>query len=382
MEVWKYICNLFPNLGTLITDGLERVIPHWAAYLVMAIIDITVILLIVLLVVMAFTYVERRGLGWFQVRYGPNRVGPQGLFQPVADALKLLIKEDIIPTASDKLMHFLAPVVTFLPVLLIFAVVPFQKGAILADLNVGILYVVAIGTVSGIGVFMAGWGSNNKYALLAAMREISQMLSYEVPVALSIIGVIMVSQSLSMVQIVEAQKVPFILLQPLGFIVFVLGLAAQINRSPMDQVEAESELVAGFHTEFSGMKFALFYLAEYGSALTGSAIIVTLFLSGWKGPLLPPYIWFIIKVFGVFFVFVWMRATLPRVRIDQVMYFGWKFLLPLSLLNIFITGIEVLIWPEFPWFLLFINVVIAGILLLLWSMIFRLRGGVPVEVQQ
>ena len=342
---------------------------HWGVFAVL-------ILVFVMAMVMGFIWFERRGLGRFQVRLGPNRTGPFGLLQPVADALKVLIKEDIVPAKGDKWVHWLAPVVAFVPALMIFAVVPFQDGALLADLNIGILYVVAISSVTVVGVFMAGWASNNKYSLLGAMRDVAQVVSYEIPLGLSIIGVVLITGSLSMSEIVEAQGIPFILLQPLGFLIYFLAACAEINRTPFDLLEAESEIVAGYHTEYSGMKFALFYLVEYAEVLAVSAIITTLFLGGWRGPLLPPFIWFLIKVFGVFFLIFWVRSTIPRLRIDQVMAFAWKCLLPLALINLFITGIEVLVLPEvLPWPVIFLNLAIMVVLVLLWSKFFRLGGG-------
>jgi len=254
--------------------------------------------------------------------------------------------------------------------------VPFQEGAVLVDLNIGILYVVAISSVSTVGIFMAGWGSNNKYSLLGAMRNVAAVVSYEIPLVLSIVGVVLITGSLSLNQIVIAQDIPFILLQPLGFLLFFIGGCAEINRSPFDLMEADSELVAGFHTEYSGMKFALFYLAEYAEALAISAIITTLFLGGWRGPLLPPWLWFLLKVIAVFFVMVWTRTTFPRLRIDQLMALAWKFLLPLALINLIITGIQVLAWPEaLPWVMIFVNIAIMAILVLLWSRFFKLGWG-------
>jgi len=329
-----------------------------------------------MVMVMAFIYMERRGIGRFQVRLGPNRAGPFGVLQPVADAIKVLLKEDIIPAKGDKLVHWLAPVVAFVPALMIFAVVPFQNGALLADLNIGILYIVAISSVATVGVFMAGWASNNKFSLIGAMRDVAQVVSYEIPLVLAVAGVVLVAGSLSMNKIVEAQNVPFILLQPLGFLIFFMAACAEINRTPFDLLEAESEIVAGYHTEYSGMKFALFYLVEYTEALALSAIITTLFLSGWRGPLLPPFLWFLIKVFAVFFLIFWVRSTIPRLRIDQVMAFAWKGLLPLALINLFITGAEILVLPEgLPWFIIFVNLAIMVVLVVLWSGFFKLGGG-------
>ena len=342
---------------------------HWGVFTV-------IIIVFVFAMAMIFIWFERRVIGRFQVRLGPNRVGPFGILQRVADAIKILIKEDIVPAKGDKLVHWLAPVVAFVPALMIFAVVPFQDGALLSDLNIGILYIVAISSVSVVGVFMAGWSSNNKYSLIGAMRDVAQVVSYEIPLGLSIIGVVLVTGSLSMNEIVTSQNIPFILLQPLGFLIYFLAACAEINRTPFDLLEAESEIVAGYHIEYSGMKFALFYLVEYCEALAISAIITTLFLSGWRGPLLPPWLWFLIKVFGVFFLIIWVRSTIPRLRIDQVMAFAWKCLLPLALLNLFITGIEVVVWKEaLPWGLVFLNLGIMAVLVLLWSKFFRLGGG-------
>jgi len=325
---------------------------------------------------MGAIYIERRGMGRMQSRLGPNRTGPFGLLQPVADAVKVLLKENIVPASADKIVHWLAPVIAFAPVMMIFAVVPFQNGALLADLNIGILYVVAISSVTTVGVLMAGWGSNNKYSLLGAMRNVAAVVSYEIPLVLAIIGVVLVAGSLSLNQIVLAQDIPFILLQPLGFLLFFAAGCAEINRSPFDLMEADSELVAGFHIEYSGMKFAMFYLVEYAEAIAISAIITTLFLSGWRGPLLPPWLWFVIKVIIVFFVMVWTRATLPRVRIDQLMALAWKFLFPLALINLFITAVQVLVWPTaLPWIMVIINIAIMVILVVLWSKFFKLGWG-------
>ena len=370
MSIFNPSLNLFNcYLETLPPDWPGGFWLHWVVFVV-------IILAFVLAMVMAFIWFERRGLGRFQVRLGPNRTGPFGVLQPVADAIKVLIKEDIVPAKGDKLVHWLAPVVAFVPVLMIFAVVPFQDGALLADLNIGILYVVAISSISVVGIFMAGWASNNKFSLIGAMRTVAQAVSYEIPLVLSIIGVVLIAGSLSMNEIVKAQSIPFILLQPLGFLIFFVAACAEINRTPFDLLEAESEIVAGFHTEYSGMKFALFYLVEYAEVLAISAIIATLFLGGWRGPVLPPFLWFLIKVVGVFFLIFWVRSTIPRVRVDQLMAFAWKCLLPLALINLFITGIEVLVLPEaLPWTIIILNLAIMAVLIVLWSKFFRLGGG-------
>ncbi len=342
---------------------------HWLFFTV-------VVITFVLVMVMGVIYIERRGMGRMQSRLGPNRTGPFGLLQPVADAMKVLLKENIVPTNADKLVHWLAPVVAFTPALMIFTVIPFQNGAMLADLDIGILYVLAVSSVSTVGVFMAGWSSSNKYSLLGAMRNVAAVVSYEMPLVLAVLGVVLIAGSLSMNQIVLAQDIPFILLQPLGFFLFFAAGCAEINRSPFDLMEADSEIVAGFHTEYSGMKFAMFYLVEYAEAVAISAIIATLFLSGWRGPILPPWLWFISKTLLVFFIMVWTRSTLPRIRIDQLMAFAWKFLFPLSLINLIITAIQVLVWPDgLPWGIIIVNFAIMAILILLWSKSFKFGGG-------
>ncbi len=370
MSIFNPGLNLFNcYLETLPPDWPGGFWAHWGVFAV-------IIIAFVLLMFMAFTWFERRAMAIMQARLGPNRAGPFGLLQPVADGIKVMLKEDIVPAKGDKVVHWLAPVVALVPVFMIFAVVPFQGGALLADLNIGILYVVAISSVSVVGIFMAGWASNNKYSLLGAMRSVAAVVSYEIPVVLSIVGVVLLTGSLSMQQIVQAQDIPFILLQPLGFLLFFIGALAEINRAPFDLMEADSEIVAGFHVEYSGMKFALFYLAEYGEALAISAIVTTLFLGGWRGPLLLPWLWFLIKVILVFFVIVWIRTTVPRVRIDQLMALAWKFLFPLALINLIITAIEILAWPTAsPWVIIPVNFAIMAALVLLWSKLFKLGWG-------
>jgi NADH-quinone oxidoreductase subunit H len=338
---------------------------HWLFFTI-------AIIAFVLVMVIGAIYIERRAMGRMQSRLGPNRTGPFGLLQPIADAVKVLLKENIVPGAADKVVHWLAPVIAFTPVMMIFAVIPFQNGALLADLNIGILYIVAVSSISTVGVFMAGWGSGNKYSLLGAMRNVAAVVSYEIPLVLAILGVVIVSGSLSMNQIVTAQDIPYILVQPLGFLLFFIAACAEINRSPFDLTEADSELTAGFHTEYSGMKFAMFYLVEYAEAIAMSAVITTLFLSGWRGPWLPPWLWFIIKTFVVFFVMVWTRTILPRVRIDQLMGLAWKFVFPLALINLFITAIEVIVWPDVSqWIFVIANIAIAAVLVVLWSKLFK-----------
>ncbi len=336
----------------------------------------------VLLVVMGFIWFERRFISPFQLRIGPNRCGPFGLLQPVADAIKVMLKEDIVPAVADKWVHFLAPIVVFVPVLLMFAVIPIHEGVgLISDLNIGILFIVAVGSIETVAVFMAGYGSNNKYALVGAMRSVAQMVSYEMPMAFAVIAVVMVVGSLSLHDIVAAQSVPFALLLPMAFIFYFICALAELQRTPFDLLEAESEIIAGYHIEYSGMKFAMFYLGEYGGAIAQCAIITTLFLGGWKGPVLPPVFWFMFKLFAMFGVIVWIRATWPRVRIDQLMGFAWKYMLPLSLVNLLIVAIE-LIWLEgdaIRWWLVPVNMVITGGLLTAWASFFKIKGGEQVE---
>ncbi len=345
---------------------------HWIAFALF-------IIVFVLGMVMVFIWLERRGVGRLQMRPGPNRAGPFGLLQPVADAIKILLKEDIVPARADRLLHALAPIVAFAPALMVFAVVPFWRGegaGLVPDLNIGLVYLVAISSISVVGVFTAGWASNNKYSLMGAMRAMAQMVSYEVPLVLALVGVALAAGSLSLVRIVEAQGLPFILVQPLGFLVYFLAALAEVNRAPFDLMEADSELVAGFHTEYSGMKFAMFYLGEYTHTLAAAAIGATLFLGGWKGPLLPPFLWFLIKVFALFIVIFWIRTTLPRLRVDQLMAFAWKFLLPLALVNIFLVALEMSTQSlRTLWVMMAVNIVAGVLLVYLLSRLWRLGGG-------
>ena len=315
---------------------------EWLAFAVVGLVISFLLLSVFLVLLLLYTYVERRLLGRFQGRLGPNRTGPFGLLQPVADGIKILSKEDTVPEGADRWVFNLAPVVMALPVFLVLAVIPFGKDSFLADINVAVLYILAVTSISTLAMFMAGFASANRYAMFGGMRAVAQLISYEIPVVLSIVGVVLMAGSMSLTKIVEAQQWPFLLLQPLAFIIFVVASSAEMNRPPFDLMEAESEIVSGYHIEYAGMKFGLFWLAEYGAVLTNSGIMATLFLKGWEGPLLPSHLWFLIKVFSFAFVFIWIRATLPRLRIDQVMAFAWKFLLPLSLINVFITATEVL----------------------------------------
>ncbi len=269
------------------------------------------------------------------------RVGWHGILQSVADIVKLLLKEDIRPAEVDKLVWWLAPFFAVVPPVMAFATIPFAKGLVPKDLNVGILYIMAISSVCVIGVFMAGWGSNNKYSLLGGMRAGAQIISYELPLVLSIIAVAMRAGSLSMQKIVASQGACWNIFHPdmmLVCLIYMISATAEVNRTPFDIPEAESELVAGFHTEYSGMKFAMFFVGEYTNLFIVAAIATTLFFGGWHGPILPPVAWFLIKTYALIFVWMWVRWTFPRVRVDQLMAFAWKVLTPVALANLAIVG--------------------------------------------
>ena len=315
--------------------------PQWVD-LCMNLVEIGAIFGVISLSAVVLVYAERKISAFMQRRSGPNRVGPKGLLQTTADMIKLMAKEDIMPTGADKWMWMLAPMLLFLPAAMGYVVFPFDEQVIFADLNIGIFYFIAISSQSVLPFLMAGWASNNKYSLVGGMRTVAQMLSYEVPMVLSILGIVMLTGSMKMSSIVAAQQdIWFVALQPIAFVVYVITATAEINRAPFDLVEGESELVAGPFTEYTGMRWALFFLAEYANLLAVSVIATTLFLGGWSGPWLPGWIWFLLKVAAMIFLFMWFRWTFPRLRIDQLLAFGWKLLLPLALLNVIITGIGI-----------------------------------------
>jgi NADH-quinone oxidoreductase subunit H len=339
--------NVINNIFNILRDAIEGVLamflPDWLVFIIMVLIAISATLAFLTVVVMSLVWLERRAIAFMQDRLGPNRVGPFGMLQTVADVLKLLTKEDIIPRNADRPVFVLAAIAAVIPAVLLYAVVPFGPEMIIADLNIGVLYFLAVASLSTIAIIMAGWGSNNKFAMLGAMRGAAQVISYEIPIVLALVGVVMITGSLRMTDIVNAQmnSVWFVLLQPVGFLIFMVSSLAELNRTPFDLMEAESEIVAGYHTEYSGMRWSLFFLAEYLGGFAAAAIAVTLFLGGWAGPVLPPYVWFVIKVYGVFFFLIWMRGTLPRVRVDQLMNLAWKFMIPLALVNVVVTGIGI-----------------------------------------
>jgi NADH-quinone oxidoreductase subunit H len=318
--------------------------------------EIAIVLGVVLGHVAYLSFVERKVLSFMQDRLGPMEVGPHGLLQPVADGLKLFFKEDIIPSGANKLIFSIAPVISLVPALIGFAVIPFTAAPFgplgilkpaITDINIGVLYILAFSSVGAYGILLGGWASNSKYALLGGLRSAAQVISYELTMGFSIIGVVILSQSLSLVQITEAQKDHwFILFQPVAFILFFISALAETNRLPFDLPEADSELVAGWFTEYSGMRFAFYILAEYANMIIVSCIGTILFLGGWHAPFqaleaVPPVIWFLLKVYFIFFFFIWLRATLPRLRYDQLMTLGWKIMLPIAFANVVITAIVV-----------------------------------------
>jgi NADH-quinone oxidoreductase subunit H len=310
---------------------------------------------VIFVVITAFAYTllwERKLIGRFQARYGPNRAGPLGYLQPLADVVKLIFKEDFVPRGANRLLFQIAPMISVFAAVAAIAVIPWGEPFEVfgytvtgwgADLDIGVLFLFALSGLGFYGLILGGWASGNKYSLLGAARTAAQLVSYEVAMGLSVIGVIMMAQSLSLVDIVHAQQdtVWYILLQPVGFLIFLTAAVAETNRAPFDLPEAESELVAGYHTEYGGLKFAMFFLAEYVNMIVISALGATLFLGGFSGPFLWGWVWLAIKIAFLLFLFIWLRATLPRLRYDRLMQFGWKILLPLATLNLVVTAIVV-----------------------------------------
>ena len=325
--------------------------------LIVVLVTIGVVMVTVLLHVAYLTYFERKILGWMQDRMGPMEVGYHGLLQPIADGLKLFFKEDIVPAQANKIIFTLAPILVLVPALIGFAVIPFGRDTIsffgltfhpfVTDINIGILYILAFASIGAYGVLLGGWASNNKYSLLGGLRSAAQVISYELSLGLAIVGVLLMAGSLSLVKITEAQGGGllhwFILPQFVAFVIYLISAIAETNRLPFDLPEAESELVAGFFTEYSGMRFAFFFLAEYANMILVSCIATILFLGGWHAPFealgfIPPILWFVIKVYFFLFFYIWIRGTLPRLRYDQLMMFGWKVMIPLALANILVTS--------------------------------------------
>jgi len=330
---------------------------HWISLFLIPAIKSLVVIVVLLTGFAYLSYIERKLVARFQVRYGPNRAGPFGLLQPVADALKMAFKEELVPGHVDRTVYLLAPALAVVPALAMWAVIPISDASFslfgqrvtlyIADVNVGLLYVLAIASLGTYGIILAGWSSNNKYSLLGALRTSSQMLSYELPMGIAMVTLMLITGSLSMVDTVNAQKsMWFVVLQPVGFIIYFISGLAEANRSPFDLPETENELVSGFATEYGGIKFALFFMGEYIAMITISALTTTFFLGGWRGPFVDQFpalgvVYFVLKVTLVIFATIWVRASLPRVRYDKLMQFCWKFLLPLSLLNLAVTAVVV-----------------------------------------
>ena len=334
--------SIYRFFDGFLPEGLE-----WVAFIIAAGALSFLVINVMMLSTAVYTWFERRVLGRFQNRLGPNRWGPFGILQPIADLVKLITKEDTTPDEADRWVMTFAPLVLVVPTLLVVAVIPFGTDSFLGRLNIGILFVLGVTSVNTIAIFMAGWGSANKYAMLGAMRGVAMLVSYEVPMALGVVGVLILSGSMALFDIVEMQTVPFLLVQPLGFLIFVAAASAEMSRTPFDQIEAESELGSGYNTEYSGIKFAILFLAEFMAPIITALVITTLFLGGTKGfDPIPGQVWFVLKTFVVIFALLWVRATWPRLRVDQIMGFAWKGLFALSLVNIFVVAAEVVILQD------------------------------------
>jgi len=348
MDVINFILNFWVEFGAWVGGLLSSWgLPEWAVNLIADVFGVLILVVIGIMAVLIFTPMERKVIARMQDRPGPNRVWPYGLLQALADAIKMLTKEDIIPTNADRALHMLAPLIVAVPALLVYAVLPWGPGLIGQDLNIGILFIVAISTIHVLAIVIAGWGSNNKYSLLGAFRVVNQLLAYEIPMVLCILTVILFSKTMSTQGIVEAQTIPYFVVMPVVGLIFLICAMAEANRSPVDLIEADSEMVAGYMVEYSGMKFAMFFIAEYVTMFAAAIVISTLFLGGWKffgledlAPVLTPVIVFAKSVF-VIFCMLWFRATFPRIRFDQLVGFAWKFLVPLAMVNLMVGALVV-----------------------------------------
>lgn len=347
--------NIFVNIAGWLRSALDAAgAPLILNDIANVVLKVVGILVYILISALWLVYMERKVASFMQNRIGPNRVGPKGLLQTMADIGKLISKEIVIPRAADKVVFLLMPVLCFVPVLLMFAVVPFGKDMIALDLNIGVFYFFSVASLATIIFWAGGWASANKYAVIGSMRAVSQMISYEIPLMLSVLGVIMIVGSLKVSDIVNAQQgVWFVFAQPVAFLVYVICAVAETNRMPFDLLEGESELVAGPFTEYGGMAFAMWFLAEYAALVLVSAMAVLLFLGGWLAPfgltIIPSWVWFFLKLYLMIFVFMWFRWTYLRIRVDHLMNFGWKVLVPLTLANIFVTGVAMKIYQALGW---------------------------------
>lgn len=334
--------NIYDTIANIAPRGLE-----WLAFVGASVVLAMIVINAAILTTALYTWFERRVLGRFQNRLGPNRWGPFGVLQPIADLVKLITKEDVVPDVADKRVFALAPIVLVFPGILVFSVIPFGEQSFLGKLNIGVLFVLGVTGINTLAIIMGGWASRNKYALFGAVRGTAMLVSYEVPMALSLVGVVILAGSMALLDIVNSQDVFFILVQPLGFFVFVAAALAEMSRAPFDMIESESELGSGYHTEYSGIKFALFQLAEFMAPIVVATVATVLFLGGTRGiDPIPGQVWFLLKAFAVVFVLVWTRATWPRLRVDQIMGFAWKGLFPLSIVNLFVIAVELFAFQE------------------------------------
>ena len=328
----------------------EFILPSWLSSFTYFFSAITLALTVINILIIStalYTWFERRTLARFQSRLGPNRWGPFGILQPIADVIKAITKEDTVPESADKVVFNMAPILLIITTLLVIIVIPLGPNSFMGSLNIGIIFIIGITSMNTISIFMGGWASRNKYAMFGAMRSVAMLITYEIPMGIAIVGILLLSNSLALSDIVLSQTIPFFIIQPIGFFVFFAASIAEISRTPFDQIEAESELGSGFHTEYSGIKFAIITLAEFMAPIISAIVITTLYLGGFKGPsILPAEFWFSIKVFGVIFFMLWIRATWPRLRIDQIMNFAWKPLFGLGLFNLFSIAIEVFVFQD------------------------------------
>jgi NADH-quinone oxidoreductase subunit H len=348
-----FILNFWVELGAWAQDVLFGWgLPEWAVNLVSDIVGVLILVVIGIMAVLIFTPMERKVIARMQDRPGPNRVWPYGLLQALADAIKMLTKEDVTPRNADRALHLLAPLLVAIPALLVYAVLPWGPNLIGKDLNIGVLYILSIGAIHVIAVLIAGWGSNNKFSLLSAFRVVNQLLAYEIPMVFCILSVILFSKTMSTQGIVEAQTIPYFVIMPVAGMIFLVSAMAEANRSPVDLLEADSEMVAGYMIEYSGMKFAMFFIAEYVNMFAAAIVIATLFLGGYKffglenvAPVLTPVIVFAKAAF-VIFCMLWFRATFPRMRFDHLVGFAWKFMVPLAMVNLLLSALVVKIPVE------------------------------------
>lgn len=347
--------NLFTGIAAWMRTALLDIgTPPLLSEFIVLLVKLLAVIVFVSLNVLWLVYMERKVCAYIQCRIGPNRVGPKGLLQTVADVLKLLGKEIILPRRVDKVVYLAAPLLVFVPPMMAFAVIPWGNGMAPVDMNIGVFYVLAVASLSTLIFWMGGWSSYNKYSLVGGMRVVAQMVSYELPLVLALLGVVMLAGTLNINDIVNAQRQAwFVFAQPLAFLIYLTAGISEVNRVPFDLVEGESEIIAGPYTEYSGMAYAMYMLAEYANMMVVACMATIMFLGGWLAPFgwtfLPSWFWFFIKVYALIFLFMWIRWTYPRIRVDQLMGFGWKVLVPLSLANIFVTGVGMYVYRAIGW---------------------------------